>query len=470
MEIKGGSEAIRLHIYHLLSLFFHEKAEDFAVSFRKEENHISLRLTKGEKSEEAKEKEDLFLHKTHARAEKAALGKAFFKASRAFTDYTPPYGLLFGVRPVKVPLFYRNEGKTEEETKNILEKEFFVSPEKADLLMHLCRTEMGFEKSISSSEAMLYLSIPFCPSRCNYCSFISSAAPRHLSLIPDYVLQMKEELILTAQLLKEKGRKISAVYMGGGTPGILTPEQMNLLLETVNEEFDKSSLREFTVEIGRPDTVTKEKLSVLKENGISRISINPQTTKDKTLNLIGRNHSAKDFFDAFHLAKEFSFASINCDLIAGLDKEEPEDFLCSLNQVLALGPQEVTLHALCKKRSAGNQESPSFTTAWQDAMSLAHKTCINSGLDPYYLYRQKNAVSDLENTGFAKRGSIGVYNLAMMEDLCDIFAVGAGGIGKILPKKEGEKIKRFAGFKYPFEYLSSPEKIKERLSEMEELL
>ena len=470
MEIRAKNEAVQLHLYHLSSLFFHERKDDFCILLKEEDEKIIITLEKGEKTSLGEESVNLPLHKENQRAKKAALGKAFFKATRAFTNYIPPYGLLFGVRPVKVPIFYRKNGYSIDETRRILKEEFLVSSEKADLLMGLCQKELDFEKSIGSRDAMLYLSIPFCPSRCTYCSFISSSAPKHLSLIPEYLEKMREEMISTASLLQEKGRKISAVYMGGGTPGILTPEQMELILKTVREEFDLSSLREFTVEMGRPDTITQEKLSVLVQNGVDRISINPQTTKNETLERIGRRHSAKDFYSAMALAKEFPTLSVNCDLIAGLPGEEPEDFLSSLEKVLSFEPAEVTLHALCRKRSAEKKEELSFTSAWQDAMKTAHKICINEGLSPYYLYRQKNAVSDLENTGFAGKGKIGVYNLAMMEDLCDIFAVGAGGIGKLLPKKEGDKIRRFPGFKYPFEYLSYPEKIQEKLNEIKGLL
>jgi oxygen-independent coproporphyrinogen-3 oxidase len=258
--------------------------------------------------------------------------------------------------------------------------------------------------------------------------------------------------------------------MGGGTPGILSAEEMADLLSLVKKEFDLSPLREFCVEMGRPDTITKEKLLVLKKAGVDRISINPQTTSDQTLLHIGRNHTAEEFFRAMELAKGMGFASINCDLIAGLEGEEPDDFLKSLREVLATSPEEITLHALCKKRSAEAEPEEKESRIWQDTMEKAHGICINAGLEPYYLYRQKNAAADLENTGFAKNGSIGVYNLAMMEDLCDIFACGAGGIGKLLPKEKGEKIRRFPSFKYPFEYLSKPEKAEERLREIERFL
>ncbi len=466
MEIRCNTEAKRLHLYHLASLFFHEQREDLSITC-KEEDPVTVRITLGNTEGVGTAPVDLSLHKEKNRGENAALGKAFFLASRALTDYIPPYGILFGVRPVKVPLFYLESGLSKEKVRSLLREEFYVSEEKTALLLSLAQTELAFSSTLSSQDAMLYLSIPFCPSRCRYCSFISSAAPDHLALIPQYVDALVRDIRLTGQTFSETGKRLRAVYMGGGTPGILSANEMKQVLGEVKKCFDRSELLEFCVEIGRPDTVTEEKLSVLKEAGVDRISINPQTTCNETLARIGRGHSKEDFFLAMELAKKYDFASINCDLIAGLEGEEPADFLHSLNDVLSLSPAEVTLHALCKKRSAAlSSVGHHQPQAWQKAMEEAQKICINSGLAPYYLYRQKDAVADLENTGFAKKCRMGIYNLAMMEDLCDIFACGAGAIGKIIPKNRGERIRRYAGFKYPFEYLSCPDRTDDILCEM----
>ena len=470
MEIFASTEAKRLNLYHLASLFFHEKAEEFSIRGESDEKGVAVTLTRNDESECAFQPIDLTLHKEASRAENAAFGKAFANAAKAFTPYVPPYGLLFGVRPVKVPVFYRKNGFGIEETKKILREEFLVSEEKTELLIGLCETELSFEKTLTERDGMLYLSIPFCPSRCNYCSFISSSAPDHLAMIPEYVEQLKDEIRKTTELFQTGNRRLSAVYMGGGTPGILSAEQMESVLGTVRDSFDLSHLREFCVEMGRPETVTAEKLAVLKLHGAERISINPQTVSDVTLRRIGRKHSSDDFYRAMELAQKYDFASVNCDLIAGLEGESPEDFLGSLQKVLSLNPQEVTLHALCRKRSATGMELQDENKKWQDGMALAHKLCINHGLDPYYLYRQKNTTADLENTGFAKKGTLGIYNLAMMEDLCDIFSCGAGGIGKLLPKKSGDRIRRFPAFKYPFEYLAHPEERDKRLEEIRSYL
>lgn len=468
MEFFAKTEAQRLNLFHLTSLFFHEGFDDLSVRGEIEEEKAVLTITRGGISYEGKAPLDLKLHREQNRAENAALGLAFGRAAEKLTSYRPPYGTLTGVRPVKVPLFYLDAGESRETTEKILTHCFLVSPEKAKLLLDLAETEREFRSSLSPKDAMLYISIPFCPSRCSYCSFISSAAPKHLSLIPDYLTALTRQIRQTAELIGQTGRKIRSVYVGGGTPGILTAEQMDLLLGEVRRaEF--GSLREFCVEMGRPDTVTEEKLRILKEYGVDRISINPQTVHDKTLERIGRKHSAFDFFNAMEMAKRFDFSAVNCDLIAALPGEGPEEFLESVRTVLALEPQNLTVHALCQKKSAGDQIHTS-SLSFREAVDESHRLCINAGLNPYYLYRQKMAAADLENLGFAKDGSLGVYNLAMMEDLVDIFACGAGGIGKRIPSKNGEKILRFANHKYPYEYLSHPEKSEEILRLMKEAI
>ena len=236
----------------------------------------------------------------------------------------PPYGTLTGVRPVKVALRYWREGRSE--TTRILREKFLVSPTKADLLANLAETEA---RETNRDEVMLYVSIPFCPSRCRYCSFISSSAPDHLALIPKYLDLLKQELALTGEGLALLGKRVSAVYVGGGTPGVLSAEQIRDLVGSIRMEFG-NKIPEFTFEIGRPDTVTDEKLSVLAEAGVDRICINPQTTRDAVLRVNGRSHSAIDFFDAMERAKAHSFRTVNCDLIAGLAGDDRAGVLASV--------------------------------------------------------------------------------------------------------------------------------------------
>ncbi len=467
MEIQCQNEGRRLFLYHLAQVFLHQKAESVRIEATKNGNRFRVTI-KGNRTNCGEAEVDLATHLQAHRAEQVALGLAFARAALPLYGYTPPYGTLIGVRPVKVPLFYLEQGKTKEEVLSLLMQDFLVSEEKAKLLIFLAETETKFQKGMSESEGMLYVSIPFCPSRCSYCSFVSSAAPRHLSLIPDYLTRLEQELEQTAALLRESGRKISAVYIGGGTPGILTGEQMQSLLHRIRTDFS-DPLKEFCVEMGRPDTVTDEKLQVLSSFGVDRISINPQTTCDETLVRIGRKHSAADFFRAMELAKKYPFA-INCDLISALPGEKPAVFLRSVEETLTLEPENLTIHALCLKKSADEQKEASPQPEFHRAVDIAYEHCINHGLRPYYLYRQKKSALDLENLGFAKQGHLGIYNLAMMEDLCDIFACGAGGIGKLIPRSAEGKITRFAGFKYPFEYLSQSDKITEKLDRIRDEL
>lgn len=469
MQIQFKTEAGQLFFRHLLESFFHERAKDFRIEAHLEDGIASVFLEENGKCAHAKVAVNTALHGEKKRAEMAFLGAAFHEAAKHFSSYTPPYGTLVGVRPVKVPLFYRKKGLSVQKTEQILKDEFFVSPGKAKLLTALAETEQDFASSIQKKDAVLYLSIPFCPTRCSYCSFISSAAPSHLALIPQYVEALCNEIEMTAQLFNKSQRRLIAVYMGGGTPGILTPQQLKRILTCVKEHFDLDKLREFCVEMGRPDTITEEKLEVLADLGIDRISINPQTTCDETLQRIGRSHSAQDFYDAMKLARKFPFA-VNCDLISALPGENGEVFLRSVEEVLSFAPKNITIHALCKKKSSEEKSATVFDPEFFDAVERAYNLCINQGLEPYYLYRQKKSALDLENLGFAQEGFLGVYNLAMMEDLCDVFACGAGGISKLIPKVKGGRILRFAGFKYPFEYLNQTERVKERLKEIQENL
>ncbi len=465
MEILCENEARRLFLYHLAQCYFHEKAEELTIIPSFSPQNVKVHLKPGEKISCGTAPVDLTLHRERERAERAALGLSFARAAFGLTQYRPPYGTLVGVRPVKVPLFYLEHNMSEDNVLSLLQTEFCVWEKKAKLLVDLAKTELEFATSLTRDDAMLYVSIPFCPSRCTYCSFVFPAVPSHLGMIPEYLELLKEELRLTAELVREKGKRIRAVYIGGGTPGILSAEELKSLLLHIKAEFDLSHCLEFCVEIGRPDTVTAEKLDELRDAGVNRISINPQTTCDQTLEKIGRRHSAKDFFDAMALAKEYPFF-INCDLISALPGETPDVFLNSVSEVLSTEPDNVTIHALCQKKSAEDQTLLHASEDFSDAVEKAHALCINAGLTPYYLYRQKRSSSDLENLGFAKKESFGFYNLAMMEDLCDIFACGAGAISKLVPQNKNGKIRRFAGFKYPFEYKNNPEKVREKIDQL----
>ncbi|MBO5433403.1 MAG: coproporphyrinogen dehydrogenase HemZ, partial [Clostridia bacterium] len=305
----------------------------------------------------------------------------------------------------------------------------------------------------------LYISIPFCPSRCSYCSFVSHSidSQKAKELVPDYVNKLLEELEFTAKKAKENNLTLTSVYWGGGTPTTLDENDLDRVLTKIEECFDLSTCVEYTVEAGRPDTVTKEKLQVLKNHNVGRISINPQTFSDSVLKEIGRRHSASLTEEKYLLAREIGFESINMDLIAGLPTDTLEGFKNSINKAVSLNPDNITVHTLALKTSSfivTENESDSVTDeSINQMLSYAQKVLTENGYHPYYMYRQSKSLGNLENVGWCKEGKECVYNILMMEECQSIFSVGAGAVTK-LRKNDGSVIERIFNFKYPFEYIS----------------
>lgn len=470
MKLFAQTEAEKLFLYHACSLLFGEKADEIltSVTAQEKEGGILASIRLEEKETKAFVPIDTKKHFEEKRARSAALGKALFCAAREISFCRRiPYGTLVGVKPVKIASFYSERGLLPEETKRILEEEYFVLPEKAALLIDLAQKENSV--IFDRKDALLYISVPFCPSRCRYCSFVSASIAGKESLVAPYLERMHEEMKLASSLFREKKLRLRAVYIGGGTPGVLSAKEMEKLIDDLKNSFPFEENTEFTCEIGRPDTVTKEKLIALKNGGAGRICINPQTTDDKVLARIGRNHTAKDYFSAVELAKKIGFDCINSDLIAGLWGDSAEGFLRSVKDVLSLGVENITIHALCHKNAAEEAALPQ-TQGLAFAMDKAIEACIKEGFAPYYLYRQKNAVENLENIGFEKGGKPCLYNIGEMGDLCTTVALGAGASTKILPLKTGEKIHRFYTFKYPYEYLRGKEKIMQNYKAISQLL
>ena len=468
MECFAKTESARLDLYHIARAFFHDDIVDLRVGAETNDQTVFVWIEKGDTRADGTCLSDTLLHGTFSRAEKAARGLAFARAAAHFTDYRPPYGTHIGVRPVKAALYYIERGMERDAVLRVLETVFLVHPAKASLLYALAVEEKRQAERFAKNGAMLYLSVPFCPSRCSYCSFISCSAAGKNDLIGAYLDQMIREMRETAALLDKANRSVTALYIGGGTPGVLSDAELGRLLHAVRDSFSFDAVREFCAEIGRPDTVTREKLALLSENGVDRICINPQTTCDETLRRIGRDHTKNDYFRAMELVRSYSFSSVNCDLIAALPGESPETFLRSVSDVLSFSPENVTVHALCRKSGARQNEPVAAGDAWRAAMETAHASCIKSGLRPYYLYRQKNAACDLENLGFAMPGTECLYNLFMMEDLCDIVACGAGAISKIVPHRKNGRIMRFAACKYPQEYVRNDHFYQDKLRRMNE--
>ena len=385
------------------------------------------------------------------------------------TGLEPKWGTLTGIRPVKLALSMMDNGLSAEDVRRKFREERLVSEEKLDLLMSTAEHERAI-RSLSKPESVsMYISIPFCPSRCSYCSFTSHAIEKAAKLIPQYVDLLCEELRGTAVLMEELGLRLETVYMGGGTPTVLTPEQMDRVLSTAKSSFDFSGVRELTVEAGRPDTITPEKLEVMKKNGVDRISINPQTMDDGVLELIRRKHTAKDVIDAFYMARSFGFDNINMDLISGLPGDDFDKFWKTIDSVLGLEPENITLHTLTVKRSANLAvDAQKMLSRSVDEMNEHAFRCFDeAGYYPYYLYRQKGTVEALENTGFCKPGKEGIYNVFIMDETHSILATGAGGVTK-LKDPHGSKIERIFNFKFPYEYIDRFDLMNERKEQVKD--
>ena len=374
------------------------------------------------------------------------------------TGIDPPWGILTGIRPVKLMRRLVKE-KGFKETAEYFKSVFKVSDEKTNLC---CQTMLNEQKIIDLSRFnsfSLYVSIPFCPSRCAYCSFVSQSIEKAAKLIPEYVKLLCQELEYTAKIANELQLRLESVYIGGGTPTTLSPLEMSNLLETIRNNFDMKFCREFTVEAGRPDTITDEILSVLKNFGVSRISINPQTLNDNVLKEIGRKHTAKQTIDAFNLARKYNFDNINMDLIAGLPNESYESFTNSVSKICEMAPEGITVHTLSMKKASNLTEKGNILYA-DDSVRASNmlryiSEVLNSnGYIPYYLYRQSRMVGNLENVGWAKKEKECLYNVYVMDETHTILACGAGAVTK-LKQPDGDYLERIFNYKFPYEYISS---------------
>lgn len=384
-----------------------------------------------------------------------------------FTGLTQPWGILTGVRPVKL-LRRLAEESSEEQAVKKFEKDFFVSNEKIALSRETEHNERKILELSKPESFSLYVGIPFCPSRCSYCSFVMASIERAEKLIEPYTKLLCEEIKQTAEIANKLGLRLETVYFGGGTPTTLSAEQLDTVLGTVNKSFDMSTCREFTVEAGRPDTIDIAKLFALKENKVDRISINPQTVNDEVLKTIGRKHTAQQFFDAFELARKCGFDNINTDLIAGLPTDTPESFKNSLDSIVRLNAECITVHTLCMKR-ASRLTTEGVTLDLQQARDAREMLAYTQNIlgqneyIPYYMYRQSRMVGNLENVGWSKRGFESLYNVYVMDETHTILACGSGGVTK-LKRNNPDYLERIFNFKYPYEYIDRFDELIQRKS------
>lgn len=385
---------------------------------------------------------------------KNRLKQTLYKMLSEYTEQTLPWGTLTGIRPTKIPLSMLEQGKEEADIRDYMANTYFTSEQKINLSIEIAKRELKLLRGIDYQDGYsLYVGIPFCPSICSYCSFSSFPIGGWRERTDDYLDALEQELEFTASFCS--GKKLNTIYIGGGTPTTLSPRQLDRLLTKMDRLFGFQELLEYTVEAGRPDSVTSEKLKVLRDHGISRISVNPQTMKQETLDLIGRRHTPEQTVESFWLARGLGFDNINMDLIVGLPGETIEDVRTTMERIQELSPDNLTVHSLALKRAARLKMFPEdyqgfqITNSWE-IIDLTAAYAKRMGMGPYYLYRQKNMAGNFENVGYARPGKAGLYNILMMEEKQTIVACGAGSVSKrVYPDgriERSENVKDVASF------------------------
>ena len=394
---------------------------------------------------------------------------AIYRAVLRAGHQKPVWGALTGVRPGKLMYPLLLSGLSEQEALRQFETGYDVSYERAQLCLDASRATLKADRLLQPKDVCLYVGIPFCPTRCAYCSFVSQSTEKSLSMIPPFLEVLYREIDAVAEQVRQTGLRVVSLYMGGGTPTTLTALQLDSLLTKLETAYDLSGLRECTVEAGRPDTITEEKLTVLRRHGTDRVSVNPQTMSDAVLEAIGRRHSAEDIRKALLQVRETGGFAVNMDLIAGLPTDSVEGFRRTVDAVLELEPENITVHTLSIKRGARlhfGEESLPTDGEVKAMLDYADAGLRANGYSPYYLYRQKNMSGGFENTGWTKPGRENLYNICIMEELCSILALGAGGSTKLV-RRDGGKNERFVAPKYPAEYIADIDRIcrdKEKIS------
>ena len=388
---------------------------------------------------------------------KETIKRSMFKILEQKFKSNVPWGILTGIRPVKIIHALLDEGKDEEYIKEKLKEDYYIKDDKIELALNIAKRERQFIYPIDENKVSLYVGIPFCPTRCYYCSFPANPVDKFGGKKPLYVEKLLQEARGVAELLRDNNKEIETLYIGGGTPTTLSPEEMDTLIKGLYKEFDLSKIKEFTVEAGRPDTINREILEVLKKHGVDRISINPQTMNDETLQKVGRKHSVNDIIECFQLARELGFDNINMDIILGLVDENLAMVENTLKEIEKLSPESLTVHTLAVKRTSKLKENiDNYELTQFDEMTkmidLSMKYAKKMGLNPYYMYRQKHMLGNLENIGYAKEGYECIYNIQIMEERQSNIALGAGSITKFVYADEN-RIERVENVKNLEQYI-----------------
>jgi len=387
--------------------------------------------------------------------------QSFYRAAADFIDAPPVWGSLTGIRPAHIAAPALEAGGTKSAIKT-LTRDYYVSADRAQMCARAAKSSLEMKRSLSQSDIAVYVGIPFCPTRCSYCSFVSNSVEKSFQMIDPFVELLLNEVEMAGNLVRELGLRVISIYIGGGTPTTLPPEKLKALLLQIKTSFDLSALREYTIEAGRPDTITEKKLEIMRKLGVDRICVNPQSMSDDVLRAIGRIHTADDARQAVSLVRQ-SGAVLNMDVIAGLPCDTPKGFKITLDTVLGFEPENITIHTLSLKKGSRIMLEDTPIPSGADVGAMLEYASLRLGescFSPYYLYRQKFTSGGFENTGWCLPGYEGVYNICMMEELCTVMALGGGGVTKII--SHDNRINRIFNAKYPREYIMHAEKLEEK--------
>ena len=388
------------------------------------------------------------------RLRRQTLQQSYYLAAIQLLGETPPWGALAGVRPTKITTKHMLEGGSPKSAEKLLQSVYYVTPERRKLAVDCSISTVNAAHLLEEKDLSLYVGIPFCPTRCTYCSFVSRTVGKKTELLEPYLNALMQEIALSGKLLAESGRHVRTIYIGGGTPTTLSTEQMVHLLDAINANFDLSRCMEFTVEGGRPDTLNAEKLRAIHDHGANRMSINPQTMEDHVLRACGRPHKAEDVIRAYREAENAGFEAINMDLIAGLPQDSIDGFKRSLDSVVELNPSNITVHTLALKKGADLFEKRVNLPTAEDVTEMvayANRTLAGQNYKPYYLYRQKYMSGSFENVGWSRDGLDCLYNIYMMEEVHTILSLGGGGMNKV--NLSDGSLQRFHNPKFPEQYI-----------------
>ena len=472
MELTLIGHDDRYAVEQLQMALFPEDTQGQATSaLRREDGLLTAhtQITIGEKTAEASRQ--MNAQEETVRLRRQMLQQCYYAAAVQLLPAPPAWGALAGVRPTKISTRHLLEGGSAASADALLEDVYYVTPQRRQLAVACSQSTVAAAALARPEDISVYVGIPFCPTRCSYCSFVSRTIGRKTELLEPYLDALTREIRHTADLLRRSGKTLRTLYIGGGTPSTLTADQLARLMDTLTEAFDLSQCLEFTVEGGRPDTLDLTKLKTIRAHGADRMSINPQTMEDSVLRACGRPHTGEDVLRAYQQAREAGFDAINMDLIAGLPTDTLEGFCRSLDRVAALDPANITVHTLALKKGADlfeRRENLPALEAVTAMVDYANRTLPTLGYKPYYLYRQKYMSGSFENVGWSRNGLDCLYNIYMMEELHTIVSLGGGGMNKVnLPNG---RLQRFHNPKFPEQYIESIDSVLRQKDELFALL